>query len=212
MGPSRSSSSPARYRSGTILLCILRESTSFRATPPAVTSALPKPSVPVIGSLSRLTLAPAGPAPPYCRAAALRSAGQPRQRHSNSAIRRGTFPQARRPVVFCPTPPTSTRSRLSNAPPPPSGAGPFPASTPSLPGWPLTARLTSRVTGPDRPKWANSSEPRRARPGRLAFQHADGHVRAASRRAAPPPMPRHRHRHQGRPRRHDGMAAAAARV
>ena len=39
----------ARKRFGTSLLCMVRESTSSRATPPAVTSAFLKPSVPVIG-------------------------------------------------------------------------------------------------------------------------------------------------------------------
>ena len=29
-------------------------------------------------------------------------------------------------------------------------------------GWPLTARLTSSATGPDRPKWVNKKEPRAA--------------------------------------------------
>src|SRR5437773_1262681 len=54
MGPSRSSTSPAKYSPGHRLLCMVRESTSSRTMPPAVTSARPKPSVPVNGSRNRL--------------------------------------------------------------------------------------------------------------------------------------------------------------
>src|SRR4051794_20794365 len=54
IGPSRSSTSPARYRPGQTLLSIVRESTSSSDTPPDVTSAFSKPSVPRTGSRSRL--------------------------------------------------------------------------------------------------------------------------------------------------------------
>ena len=88
---------------------------------------------------------------------------------------------ARSPSCFLPE--ASAPHRAGNrptrpAPPSRPAADRPPGSSVCGCGWPLTARLTSRITGPDRPKCAKRSEPRRlARGCRLSLQqHTDGNV------------------------------------
>ena len=204
--------SPAKKSPGTSRLSIVCESTSSKATPPAVTSALLKPKVPLTGISNCLSQATS-----RCRSlretsAARRSAIETRlgddrlgQTLRHVAGRRCPGPIARLPRDMLPETRPARASALR------SGSRSHRSTSRRGWAWPLTARLTSSAAGPVTPKWANNKRApplgQADRPGRAVAGLDHPHADVRQRDALQPEDPRGvgRDRHQGGPRRNDRM-------